>query len=212
MTPKLFVAGSTGETGKVLVAMARERGVDVRAHARPKPGRAAGPDVFELSDAAALRAALAGRTTAVQLIGTMRKRFSSGDTYDTSDIATTRALIEAAKAAGVGHFLLLSSAGAGRPMGAYLRAKAAAERVVIDGGVPWTIFRPSVLVGGDDRRAPPGMDTITRLFGLHGMRPIRLKQLAGAMLRVAADGAPVNAILEGRSLWERVPAASPGVQ
>ena len=37
----------------------------------------------------------------LQLIGTMRRRFASGDTYQTSDIDTTRALVRAAANASV---------------------------------------------------------------------------------------------------------------
>ena len=108
-------------------------GVPVVAHVRPKsasselaqgwPRKA----VVELADPAALGEAMRGSTTVLQLIGTMRKRFGAGDTYETSDIGTTRQLVEAAKGAGVDHLVLLSSLGAGRPVGAYLKAKAEAK-------------------------------------------------------------------------------------
>ena len=116
MTPrKLFVAGSSGATGRRVVSLAREQGLPLLAHLRPKPGRQADAQtaVFELSDTEALRAALQGCTTVLQLIGTTRQRFSSGDTYESSDVGSTRFLVEAAAQAGVDHFVLLSSAGAG---------------------------------------------------------------------------------------------------
>src|SRR5207245_164039 len=96
-----------------------------------------------------LRTALARCTTVTQLIGTTRKRFAAGDTYESSDIGTTRQLVDAAHAAGtIDHFILLTSVGAGKPRGAYLRAKAEAERIVIESGIAYTIFRPSFLIGG----------------------------------------------------------------
>ena len=90
-------------------------------------------------------------TTVVQLIGTMRKRFAQGDTYESSDVGTTRQLVAAATEAQIDHFVLLSSVGADKPMGAYLKAKAEAERIVFDSGIPWTVFRPSSFDGGGHR-------------------------------------------------------------
>lgn len=208
---KLFVAGSTGETGKVVVRLARERGIPVIALVRPKPGRAApeGAALVDFADAAGLAAAMKGSTTLLQLIGTMRKRFATGDTYETSDIGTTRQLVEAAKRAGtIDHVILLSSVGAGRPTGAYLKAKAEAERIVREADIPWTVFRPSVLVGGE-RRAPPGFGPVTRALHLAKWQPIALEELASAMLHVAGFRAPLEVALEGRSLWEVVKAAAP---
>ena len=144
-----------------------------------------------------------GCTTVVQLIGTMRNRFARGDTYETSDIGTTAQLIAAAKGAGVQHLVLLTSVGAGKPVGAYLKAKAKAESLVRESGIPWTIFRPSVLVGGE-RKSIPGMKGFTRLLGLKAYEPITLEELAAAMLQCAVDQAPLGAALEGASLWELV--------
>src|SRR4051812_43337599 len=130
---KLFVAGATGATGKVLVPMARAEKIAIVPHARPKSAGSApeGAAVVDLGDAAALSKAMKGCTTVVQLIGTMKKRFATGDTYETSDIGTTRQLVEAAKSCGtVDHLVLLSSVGAGRPVGAYLQAKAKTEEIV----------------------------------------------------------------------------------
>jgi len=202
---KLFVAGATGVTGRAVVRLAN--GVDLLAHMRPKDGRL-GKGVFELSDANALLAAMRDRTTVLQLIGTMRKRFAAGDTYESSDIGTTQQLADAAKRAGtIDHFLLLSSVGAGSPMGAYLKAKAEAERIVRESGIPYTIFRPSSLIG-EDRKPPPGMTGFTKLFGMHKYRPITVEQVAGAMLRVARERSHLGCVLEGKSLWEVVDAGA----
>jgi uncharacterized protein YbjT (DUF2867 family) len=183
------------------------RGVDVVPHLRP--ATAAGKTVYEqavvleLQDTEALAEAMSGCTTVIQLIGTMRKRFSSGDTYETSDIGTTRQLIEASKLCGVEHLVLLSSVGAGKPMGAYLKAKAKAEALVTGSGIDWTIFRPSAFDGAG-HRAPPGLAMMTRLLGMDRYRPIPIEQLAGAILHTAILGAPRNTVLEGTSLWRVV--------
>ncbi|MBS1151968.1 MAG: hypothetical protein H6Q89_3666 [Myxococcaceae bacterium] len=205
-TRRLFVAGSTGATGKVLVPLAGQLGIAVVPHVRPASAAAGvqpGAAVVELADTPKVIEAMAGCTTVVQLIGTMRNRFARGDTYETSDIGTTAQLIAAARPAGVDHLVLLSSVGAGRPIGAYLKAKAKAEALVRESGIPWTIFRPSALEGGE-RKAIPGARGLTRLLGLKSFEPIALEELAAAMLQCAADRAPLEAVLEGASLWELV--------
>ncbi len=206
MTRKLFVAGSTGATGQVLVAMAGRLGVEVVPHVRParaaaevKPKAA----VVDLADTPKVIEAMRGCTTVVQLIGTMRDRFSKGDTYETSDIGTTAQLVAAAKPAGVDHIVLLSSVGAGHPVGAYLKAKAKAEALVRESGIAWTAFRPSALEGGA-RKPVPAMKGLTRLLGLKAAEPIALEELAAAMLQCAVDRAPLDAVMVGQSLWELV--------
>jgi len=208
---KLFVAGSTGATGRTLMPLATARGVDIVPHLRPASaqGRDLHPQsaVLDLDDAAALDAAMAGCTTVVQLIGTMRKRFSAGDTYESSDIGTTRLLVESATRCGVDHVVLLSSVGAGKPTGAYLRAKARAESIVTGSGLDWTIFRPSSFAG-EGHRPPPGMALFTRALGMDRFRPIPIGQLAATILHVACTGEPRATVLEGTSLWAQVDAAA----
>lgn len=200
--PVLFVAGATGAVGRVLVPLAEARGLEVRPHVRPASAAKLNHPrqvAVDLGDPR-LVDALAGCTTVVQLIGTMKKRFASGDTYETSDVGTTRQLVEAAKRAGVSHFVLLSSVGAGRPLGAYLKAKAQAEALVRESGLPFTIFRPSAF---EDRagQAMPGARALTQLLGLKKYQPIRLEELASAIVHVAAMGAPLGVALEGAPLW-----------
>jgi uncharacterized protein YbjT (DUF2867 family) len=210
MTPrKLFVAGATGATGQLVVSLATEQGLEVVAHQRPKPGRLATANtaVFSLLDTAALKAALGGCTTVLQLIGTTRQRFASGDTYETSDIGTTRALVEAGREAGVDHLVLLSSAGAGHPLGAYLRSKAAAERLVQASTLPWTIFRPSSFIS-DSQKPPPAFAALTRALGLRRFEPIELPLLARGLVRSAKERAPLETVLEGNALFAWVNPAS----
>jgi nucleoside-diphosphate-sugar epimerase len=198
---RIFVAGSTGATGVAFMKAASAAGADVVPHVRPKSAAKAGlpgAAVFELDDRAALVAALRSCTTVVQLIGTVRKRFAAGDTYETSDVGTTRSLAEAAREAGVDHLILLSSVGAGKPMGAYLKAKAAAEQLFVDSGIPYTLFRPSIF----KHVAPPGIGLLGPLLGKY--KAIGSDELAVALLHAAQRREPLGVALEGRSLWDVV--------
>nr|BDT38537.1 NAD(P)H-binding protein [Myxococcus sp. MH1] len=207
----LFVAGATGATGRNVVKQALERDVPLIAHVRPKSAQTEPAKgwprkaLVELARGDELAEAMKGSTTVLQLIGTMRKRFGSGDTYETSDIGTTRHLVEAARRVGVDHIVLLSSVGAGRPVGAYLKAKAEAERLVRESGIPWTVVRPPAFEG-EYHHPPAILRTLAKLKPLRGLRPIHLDQLAAVLLRVAERRAPLGAVLEGDSLWSEVAA------
>ncbi len=173
----------------------------VRPQSRDKSplGKDPRAKIFDLDDHAALTDALRGCDVCISLVGTMKNRFAAGDTYESSDLGSTRALASAAKEAGVPRFLLLSSVGAGGA-GAYLKMKGECERIVKDSGLRYTIFRPSVLVSPKDadeshhgkRDEQPVMDMALRamgvLPGLRGFsvdyRPIGIDVLVRTMLDV----------------------------
>jgi uncharacterized protein YbjT (DUF2867 family) len=58
-----------------------------------------------------------------------------------TDVEGTRKLLAAAKAAGVSNFYYISIVGIDRMNYAYYKAKLAAEKVIEEGGVPYTILR-----------------------------------------------------------------------
>jgi uncharacterized protein YbjT (DUF2867 family) len=201
---RVLVAGATGATGRTLLRLAGAQGMPVTPLVRPKSaGKLAGAVVADLVDREALIQALRGHTTVIQLIGTMRRRFSTGDTYEASDVGTTRQLIEASREAGVDHVVLLSSVGAGRPVGAYLQAKATAERIVTESEIDYTIVRPSMFVG-EEHQPPSVVVALGRRFAPVAYRPIMLDELASILLGVALRRSPVRAVLEGPSLWQQL--------
>jgi uncharacterized protein YbjT (DUF2867 family) len=218
---RLFVAGATGATGTVFVPLA-EKEHELRLHVRPQSrersplGKDPRAAILDLSDDAALTKALDGCDAVISFVGTMKKRFAAGDTYESSDVGSTTALVNAAKAAKVPRFLLLSSYGAGGS-GAYLKMKERCERIVQDSGLGWTIFRPSMLVSPRD--APEGthgkrpniagagylFGAIKAIPGFRGwaddVRPIPLEVLCRAFLAVLREPRD-GAILLGRDLWK----------
>jgi uncharacterized protein YbjT (DUF2867 family) len=203
----VFVGGATGATGQDFVRLAARQGLEQVVHVRPRslekyrrqqPG---GPEpaVFELADAQALAAHMAGCHAVVSMIGTMRERFGSGDTYAASDVGTTRLLADAAKAAELRHFVLLSAAGAGSVRGAYYDAKREAERIVRDSGIPWTVARPSFLVGNG--RGLGGAWLPGGIGWLDDVRSIPVGVVAAALVRVVAEASHRGEVLAGRHLW-----------
>ena len=208
---RIFVAGANGATGRTLFGLAE--GTPARAllvaHLRPATARRLGDDApvgsvpLDLANKDALQQVLADCTTVVQLIGTMRKRFGNGDTYETSDVATTQNLVDACRGTAVDHFILLSSVGANRPRGSYLQAKAKAERIVRDSGVPFTILRPSAFLGAG-HSLPWGVPTLIRTFAGSRYRPIPIEDLARTILETALKRSHLEDFLEGTTLWAAV--------
>ncbi|CAN5701249.1 hypothetical protein BH09MYX1_BH09MYX1_38990 [soil metagenome] len=219
---RVFIAGATGATGTVFVPLA-EKSHELLFHVRPqsKDKTPLGSDprarVFELDDGEALRSAVRGCDAVISFVGTMKKRFAAGDTYESSDIGSTEKLTQAAVAEKVPRFLLLSSYGAGG-MGAYLKMKEQCERIVQTSGLAWSIFRPSALVSpregaeGTHGKRPNIMGSsylfgaVKAIPGLKGwgddVRPIPIEVLCRAILAVLDDPAKDGRILQGRDLWQ----------
>jgi uncharacterized protein YbjT (DUF2867 family) len=208
---KILIAGASGSVGRNVVGFALQESVPFVSHYRPgKTPSEAQAVSFPLEDKEALAKALDGCTTILQLIGTMRKRFSRGDTYEASDINTTRLLGEAGRAANVDHFVLLSSVGAGRPVGDYLKAKAKAEALAQEFfPSTYTIVRPSMFQG-EGFVTIPGAKTLTRLLSLRQYEPIEVRELAQTLWHIAKNRMLLRNIVEGETLWGAVEAARLG--
>ena len=124
----LAVAGGTGTVGSHVVRIAGERGHAVR--------------ILSRSTGADLRAGtgidLAGADAVIDTSGAFA--VSAQRSVEWFE-AVTRNLLAAEQAAGVGHHIALSIVGAARAPSGYYAGKAAQERAVAEGAVPWTVLR-----------------------------------------------------------------------
>jgi uncharacterized protein YbjT (DUF2867 family) len=126
---------------------------------------------------------------------------SDSPSYDDAAVleffeTSTRTLLAAEIAAGVGHHVALSVVGADRvPDGGYLRAKAAQEKLIARSTVPYSIVRATQFfefVGSIAQTATDG-DTV-RLPGAL-VQPMAADDVAAAVARIAV-GSPRNGIVE----------------
>lgn len=147
----ILVVGATGALGRPVVHLLRDKGIAVRALCR-HPERAAdlaalGAEVVagDLTDAASLRRACRGATRVLAaahgLLG--RGRWRS----EAVDDAGHRALIAAARDAGVERFVYTSGLGAAaeHPVD-FFRTKHANEQALKSSGMPWVVLRPSAFM------------------------------------------------------------------
>ena len=182
---KLVIIGGTGLIGSKLVAKLRERGHNAVA-ASPDTG-------INTITGQGLAEAMRGASVVVDV--------SNSPSFEDAAvmeffITSTRNLLEAAKAAGVAHYVALSEVGTERlSESGYFRAKAAQEQLIRESSMPYSIvhatqffeFVKSIAAGateGNTVRLAPVM-----------IQPMAADEVAKAVGRTAV-GTPVNGILE----------------
>jgi uncharacterized protein YbjT (DUF2867 family) len=109
----------------------------------------------EVTEPATLPNALKDATAivnAVQFEGYPVENQKKGLTFERVDLGGTVALLEAAKKVGVEQFVYISGAAADEnAMHPAFRAKGRAERAIRESGLAYTIFRPSLVYGPEDK-------------------------------------------------------------
>ena len=161
---QVFVTGSTGFVGNHVLHELVEKGHQVRALVRPgSEHKLKRPDEVEtipgtVEEVADLTQGMQGCDAVIHLVGIIRAFPSKDITFERMHTEATANVIEAAKEAEVPQLLHMSALGA-REDGStpYLRTKFAAEELVRQSGLNYTIFRPSLIFGR-------GGDAIT-MFG-----------------------------------------------
>jgi NADH dehydrogenase len=153
VTGRIFISGGTGFVGRNLqTALAgRPLRLLVRDETRHSPATAGDVEIVvgDVTRPETLRDALSGCEAVISLAAIIEE---TGDaTFDAVIRQGNVNLVEAAQRAGVSRFLLMSALGVRHdPAFPYFEAKWQAEQVVRVSGVPWTIFRPSVIFGPGD--------------------------------------------------------------
>lgn len=103
----------------------------------------------DVTDPASLQGTMDGCRIVVHLVGIIEE--TANATFDSVIRQGTENVLAEAKRAGIGHFVHMSALGAqDDPRYGYQTAKYRAEQAVINSGIPYTIFRPSVIFGPGD--------------------------------------------------------------
>jgi NADH dehydrogenase len=153
----ILVTGGTGFIGRNLVKLLIENGFEVRTLLKPSQKNPDLPKgvpveavVCSLNDERGLRAALKGIDIVFHLAGS--ERLSSRSELMEVDVNGTKNLLQAAKKSKVSQLIHLSHLGADQNSAfPVLKAKALAEKEIINSGVPYTIFRTSHIFGKGDQ-------------------------------------------------------------
>ncbi len=202
------LAGGSGFIGRAIARrMLASGGIKVRVLSRnPEKARArrdlAGVEFVraDIGQPASLKDALQGANTivdAIQFDGYPVENPRRGLTFERIDYGGTVTLIDAAKQAGVDQFIYISGAAADEnSTHPGFRAKGRAERAIRESGLTWTIFRPSLVYGPEDK-VVNGLARALRyapVFGVPGtgrqkVQPVLVDDLAACvMLAVSGRG------------------------
>lgn len=137
---RILVTGGTGVLGRAVVE--RLTGADTEVlilSRRADPARPAG--VRAVRGDLATGDGLADAVRDVDTIVHCASNAGMGDAH--ADVASTRRLLDAARAGRAPHIVYISIVGVHRVPYGYYQAKLAAERLIEDSGLPWTILRAS---------------------------------------------------------------------
>lgn len=156
---KVLLTGGTGFVGRGVLACLIEAGYEPVCLVRPGseakltlsgmgkltlvPG--------DLFDPQSLTAAMADCEAVIHLVGIIREDKAKGITFSRLHVNATRNLLEAARQRQIKRFIHMSALGArANAISPYHQTKYEAEQLVKESGIPFTIFRPSVIYGPDD--------------------------------------------------------------
>jgi NADH dehydrogenase len=154
---KVLVTGGTGYIGNSVREHIKNEGHDVRLLVRKgSEGKVGLPGAYEIvrgdifNTNACLRAC-DGCDAVVHLVGIIREFPSKGITFDECHRVATSNIVDAARRSGVSRFVHMSALGTReKAASAYHQTKFAAEQLVQESGLRWTIFRPSLVMGSGD--------------------------------------------------------------
>ena len=204
----ILVTGGTGFVGSHLVRRMREQGLPVRALVR-HPEKAAdlkalGAELApgDINDTASLEKACAGVERIVHLVGIIQE--TPRATFEKIHVEGTRNLLQAAKTAGVRHFLYQSALGT-RPgaKSEYHKTKWQAEELVRESGIPFTILRPSLIYGPGDQFTLRLAQMIARSpvlpvigSGKSKVQPIYIDDVVNCIVKAVTGDSFLNEIYE----------------
>lgn len=210
---RVFVVGATGYIGKFVVRELVARGYEVVSFARERSG------VGSMTRADETRAQLQGsevRFGDVSNMESLTKNGICGEHFDvvvsclTSrnggvkdswniDYQATRNALDAGKAAGATHFVLLSAICVQKPLLEFQRAKLKFEQELKESGLTWSIVRPTAFfksIAGQVESVKKGKPFVT--FGngeLTACKPISESDLARFIADCLEDPEKQNKIL-----------------
>lgn len=191
---KIFITGGTGFVGRVILnrlvaeqhdvcALVRKTGaLPEKPHLTTVTGDTTNPD--------SLKNLLAGYDAVIHLVGIIREFPRKNITFEQLHTESTKNIVQATYDQGVPRYIHMSANGtrAGAKT-QYHQTKWAAEEVVRQSSLDWTIFRPSLIFGPEDKF----INTLARIIkilpvvpvfgdGRYQMQPVHVDDIATAFL------------------------------
>ncbi|MFI7615278.1 SDR family oxidoreductase [Nonomuraea terrae] len=183
----VLVTGGSGRLGLALVKRLVAAGHDVRAASRTARASRDGVRwvVADVASGHGVAEAVSGAEVVVHLASAPYK----GRYTVRVELDGTAAVLAAARAAGVRHFVYVSIVGADRVPWSYFRTKVRAEELVRGGGVPWTILRVTQFHEFVEQ-ALPAMSRVGVMVVDPGIMasPVDVRDVAGHLVSLVGRG------------------------
>jgi NADH dehydrogenase len=152
---KFFIAGGTGFIGKHLIDFLAKSPFDVRCLVRTEEKKQICEKanfeavIGDITDRESLSNRLDGCDVVIHLVGIIEEKGRM--TFQNIHVEGTKNLVDESKRAGVKHIFYQSALGASlNSFSRYYVTKAEAEKIIRTSGIPYTIFRPSLVIGEGD--------------------------------------------------------------
>jgi uncharacterized protein YbjT (DUF2867 family) len=194
MTSPILVTGGTGTLGRQVVRRLRDAGRDVRVLSRRRHAPENGIEYVtcDLFEGKGIEPAIGGAKIIVHCAGNEKR-----------DDEATENLVQAASRAGTQHFVYISVIGADRipvasgierAMFGYFASKLAAERIVANSGLPWTMLRAAqfhdfILKASQQMAKLPIIPVLTGFR----FQPVDAGEVAGQLVELTL-GAPAGRV------------------
>jgi NADH dehydrogenase len=224
----IFIAGASGFVGGHLAEHLIKKGqrtkMLVRTVAAGERFSSRGVEIIpgDITKPETLKDILTHDDIVIHLVGIIEEKGEA--TFQKVHVEGTGNLVNEARRAGVRHFFYQSALGADiNSWSGYLKTKAEAEELVKDSGLPYTIFRPSLIIGPWDGFTKKILDML-RLSpvlpvpgdGRAQFQPLYIKDWLKCMDRVVEDPGAYKAVfdlggpqhLSYREIVEMISAAS----
>ncbi|MFM8594175.1 MAG: SDR family oxidoreductase, partial [Chloroflexota bacterium] len=201
-----FITGGTGFVGSNLLKALGNRPVRVLVRDKAKCGLTPSSTMEivqgDVTNPETLKGAMDGCEAVVHLVAIIAEEGKR--TFDLLIRQATVNVVEEAKRAGIRRFLHMSAMGTRNdPHYGYFEAKWQAEQAVINSGIPWTIYRPSVIFGPGDEF----INTLATLVkyapvipvvgtGQSKFQPVNVREVAQCFLRGLDDPATAGHIYD----------------
>jgi uncharacterized protein YbjT (DUF2867 family) len=204
---RVFITGGTGYVGRPLITLLLARGHQVQALVRPGSERKlpSGCQAIlgDALDGKSYAAKIAPADTFMQLVGVAHPSPAKAAEFRSIDLASGRSAIEAAKDAGVQHFVYISVAHPAPMMKAYIEVRSECEAMIRQSGMNATILRPWYVLG-PGHRWPYFLLPIYKLMellpstreGATRLGLVKLEQMVHALVHAVETPSPGVRIVE----------------